>query len=55
VLVDLYPIVKQSMRVGSRSYSLKKLEPLYMGSRARTGVANAADSITEYVRSREPM
>ncbi|CAN5194801.1 TM0106 family RecB-like putative nuclease [soil metagenome] len=53
VLVDLYPIVKQSMRVGIRSYSLKKLEPLYMGSRARTGVANAADSITEYVRSRE--
>ncbi|MHC5796386.1 TM0106 family RecB-like putative nuclease [Lacisediminihabitans sp. FW035] len=52
VLVDLYPIVKQSLRVGSRSYSLKKLEPLYMGDRARSGVATAADSITEYVRSR---
>ena len=53
VLVDLYPIVKQSLRVGSRSYSLKKLEPLYMGERARSGVATAADSITEYVRSRD--
>ena len=53
VLVDLYPIVKQSLRVGSRSYSLKKLEPLYMGTRGRSGVANAMDSITEYVRSRD--
>ncbi|PJJ63116.1 TM0106 family RecB-like putative nuclease [Compostimonas suwonensis] len=53
VLVDLYPIVRQGLRIGSRSYSLKKLEPLYMGSQLRSGVANAADSITEYVRSRE--
>jgi predicted RecB family nuclease len=53
VLVDLYPIVKQAIRVGSRSYSLKKLEPLYMADRAREGVANAADSISEYVRSRD--
>jgi predicted RecB family nuclease len=53
VLVDLYPIVRRGLVVGSRSYSLKKLEPLYMGDRYREGVANAADSITEYVRSRE--
>jgi predicted RecB family nuclease len=52
VLVDLYPIVRQGMRIGSRSYSLKKLEPLYMDV-ARDGVANAADSITEYVHYRE--
>ena len=52
VLVDLYPIVKQGLRVGSRSYSLKKLEPLYMGDDARTGVDNAADSIAEYVHYR---
>ena len=52
VLVDLYPIVRQGFRIGSRSYSLKKLEPLYMGLTEREGVANAADSITEYVRSR---
>lgn len=53
VLIDLYPIVRRGLLVGSHSYSLKKLEPLYMGDDAREGVANAADSITEYVRSRE--
>lgn len=53
VLVDLYPIVRRGLRIGTRSYSLKKLEPLYMADRLREGVANAADSITEYVRSRE--
>ncbi|MCU1514051.1 MAG: helicase, partial [Microbacteriaceae bacterium] len=52
VLVDLYPIVKQAVRIGSRSYSLKKLEPLYMHE-ARAGVDNAADSITQYVKARE--
>jgi uncharacterized protein len=48
VLVDLYPIVRKSIRVGSHSYSIKKLEPLYMGEEHRSGVSNAADSITEY-------
>ncbi|WP_150306624.1 TM0106 family RecB-like putative nuclease [Planctomonas psychrotolerans] len=52
VLVDLYPMVKKSVRVGSHSYSLKKLEPLYMGDEHREGVDNAADSITEYAESR---
>jgi len=52
VLVDLYPIVKKSLRVGSRSYSIKKLEPLYMGAEHRAGVDNAVDSITEYADSR---
>jgi len=50
VLVDLYPIVKRSIRVSTASYSLKKLEPLYMGSELRTStVANGADSIQAYV------
>lgn len=54
VLVDLYPIVRQSLRVGSRSYSIKKLEPLYMGDEGREGeVTNAGDSITEYAQMRE--
>ncbi|MEO6199659.1 MAG: AAA domain-containing protein, partial [Cryobacterium sp.] len=46
---------KKSLRVGSRSYSIKKLEPLYMGTeiRDKDGVTNAADSITEYVAARE--
>ncbi|WP_255579166.1 TM0106 family RecB-like putative nuclease [Cryobacterium sp. PAMC25264] len=52
VLVDLYPVVKKSLRVGSHSYSIKKLEPLYMGDDHREGVDNAADSITEYADSR---
>ena len=53
VLVDLYPLVRKSLRVGSRSYSLKKLEPLYMGSELRTGdVTTATASIEEYAESR---
>lgn len=49
VLVDLYPIVRKAMRIGSPSYSIKKLEPLYMGADLReSDVTNAADSITEY-------
>ena len=54
VLVDLYPIVKRAVRVGSRSYSIKKLEPLYMGTDLREAdVKSGGDSITEYVRARE--
>ena len=52
VLVDLYPIVTSSLRVGSSSYSIKKLEPLYMGEDEREGVANAADSVVQYVAYR---
>jgi uncharacterized protein len=47
-LVDLYPIVRKALLVGSPSYSLKKLEPLFMGEEERKGVANAADSVVEY-------
>ncbi|WP_105036717.1 TM0106 family RecB-like putative nuclease [Cryobacterium aureum] len=54
VLVDLYPLVRKTMRVGSHSYSIKKLEPLYMGAELRAGeVTNAADSITEYAAARD--
>ena len=54
VLVDLYPIVRKALRVGSRSYSIKKLEPLYMGEEIREGeVQNAAASITEYADARD--
>lgn len=49
VLVDLYPIVRSSLRVGTTSYSLKYLEPLYMGDELRTGdVTTASDSIVMY-------
>ncbi|TAJ49809.1 MAG: TM0106 family RecB-like putative nuclease [Herbiconiux sp.] len=54
VLVDLYPMVKRSIRVSSPSYSLKKLEPLYMGDQLRSSeVTNGADSITAYVEYTE--
>lgn len=50
-LVDLYPIVRKSIRVGSESVGLKALEPLYMGAQLRSGeVTTAADSITQYAR-----
>lgn len=53
VLVDLYPLVRRSVRVGSPSYSIKKLEPLYMGDELRSGeVTNAAASIVEYADAR---
>ncbi|GLP74219.1 ATPase [Mycobacterium antarcticum] len=51
VLVDLYPLVRKSIRVGTESYSIKYLEPLYMGNELRTGeVTTATDSITQYAR-----
>jgi len=54
VFVDLYPIVRRALRVGSRSYSIKKLEPLYMGPQVRTSdVQRGDDSIVKYVEARE--
>ncbi|WP_082297434.1 TM0106 family RecB-like putative nuclease [Microbacterium sp. GCS4] len=54
VFVDLYPLVLRTVRVGSRSYSIKKLEPLYMGEEVRTSdVQKGDDSIVQYVAARE--
>ncbi|GAA3655173.1 TM0106 family RecB-like putative nuclease [Microbacterium marinilacus] len=54
LFVDLYPIVRRALRVGSRSYSIKKLEPLYMGGEVRTqDVQQGGDSILRYVEARE--
>lgn len=52
VFVDLYATVRQSVRVSQPSYSIKKLEPLYMGDSLRGEVASATDSIVEYERYR---
>jgi uncharacterized protein len=49
VLVDLLRVVKQSVRVGTPSYSLKKLEGLYMESRTEA-ITDAGSSIEEYER-----
>jgi predicted RecB family nuclease len=51
VLVDLFPLVRKSIRVGTENYSIKSLEPLYMGAELRSGeVTTATDSITQYAR-----
>lgn len=47
VFVDLYQIVRHSLRIGEDSYSIKKIERLYRPKRV-TEVATAADSIVQY-------
>ncbi|QTE29561.1 TM0106 family RecB-like putative nuclease [Pengzhenrongella sicca] len=51
VLVDLYATVRASLRVGQESYSIKKLEPLYMPSARAGGVTDASASIVEYAQA----
>ena len=54
LLVDLYPVVRKALRVGSPSYSIKYLEPIYWPeAREGAAVARGDDSVAEYVRSRE--
>ncbi|CAH0273132.1 ATP-dependent RecD-like DNA helicase [Arthrobacter sp. Bi83] len=49
VLVDLYATVRHSLRISEASYSIKKLEPLYMGSNLRSGdVKDAGASVVAY-------
>ncbi|WP_309248098.1 TM0106 family RecB-like putative nuclease [Rothia santali] len=49
VLVDLYDAVRSSIRISQPSYSIKKLEPLYMGEQLRGGdVTDAAASVVAY-------
>ena len=36
VLVDLYRVVRQGLRAGVESYSIKKIEPLYALTGSRT-------------------
>jgi predicted RecB family nuclease len=52
LFVDLYAVVRQGLRIGVRSYSIKKLEPLY--ALERVGMKDAGSSIVayeEYIRS----
>ncbi len=56
VFVDLYKIVRQGVRVGEDSYSIKVIERLYRPKRD-THVATAADSIVQYnrwIESKQP-
>ncbi|MBM6402667.1 TM0106 family RecB-like putative nuclease [Phycicoccus sp. CSK15P-2] len=47
VFVDLYAVVRSALRVSQRSYSIKKLEPLYMDAREEE-VQGGAESIVAY-------
>jgi uncharacterized protein len=49
VLVDLYRVVRQGVRLSTDSYSLKKVERLYMPAREES-VADAAGSLVMYER-----
>lgn len=54
VFVDLYAVVKGAVAVGLASYSIKKLEPLYMGEALRTSdVGDGAGSVVAYHQFRE--
>ncbi|WP_427173736.1 TM0106 family RecB-like putative nuclease [Arthrobacter sp. 92] len=49
LLVDLYQTVRNSIRISENSYSIKKLEPLYMGTNLRSGdVKDAGTSVVAY-------
>ncbi|WP_372698374.1 TM0106 family RecB-like putative nuclease [Arthrobacter sp. JSM 101049] len=49
LLVDLFDTVRHSLRISERSYSIKKLEPLYMGGNLRGGdVKDAGASVVAY-------
>jgi predicted RecB family nuclease len=47
VLVDLFRIVRQSLRASVESYSIKKLEPLY-GLHREVALQNAGSSIVQF-------
>jgi uncharacterized protein len=51
LLVDLYQTVRNSVLISGNSYSLKKLEPLYMGTNLRSGeVKDAGASVVAYAQ-----
>jgi predicted RecB family nuclease len=50
LLVDLYPIVKRSLVISQPSYSIKKLEPLYMEVGRDGEVASGGDSLVAYAK-----
>lgn len=51
-LVDLYRVVREALRVGERSYSIKALERFYMEKR-KTEVVSGGESIVVYERWRQ--
>jgi uncharacterized protein len=57
VFVDLYQVVRQSLRISHPSYSLKKVRTFFMPNAGQGAVADGGDSILEFARwlqAREP-
>lgn len=52
VLVNLLPIVKNSLRLGQPSYSIKYLEKVYLSNPRQGDTTNAVDSVVDYHRYR---
>ena len=48
VFVDLYTVVRQAMVIGTRSYSLKDIECLYMPHARDEGITTASGSVVAY-------
>ncbi|MEB3332747.1 MAG: TM0106 family RecB-like putative nuclease [Synechococcaceae cyanobacterium] len=57
LFVDLYPIVRHGLLLGAPSYSIKKVEGLYLSGARQEEVTTAADSVVQYaewIKSGEP-
>jgi len=50
LFVDLYPIVRHGLLLGAPSYSIKKVEGLYLTEARQQEVTNAADSVVQYAQ-----
>jgi len=57
LFVDLYPVVRNGLLIGATSYSIKKVEALYLEGVREEEVTSAADSVVQYaewIKSAEP-
>ncbi len=57
LLVDLYPIVRNGLLLGAKSYSIKEVEKLYQKNIREEEVVSAIDSVVQYaewIKSGEP-
>ena len=57
LFIDLFPIVRNGLLLGSQSYSIKKVEKLYLDNLRQEEISTAADSVIQYAewqKSNEP-
>jgi uncharacterized protein len=52
VFVDLYPIVRQSLRISHASYSIKKVRTFFMSGAGHGAVSDGAESVVQFERWR---